>query len=159
MRGERTRTVLLVLMLLVSAIFTTTISLTLGQSERRLPGLVEDYVYVYRDNLGVPHIYASSVSDAYFALGYVMAEDRLFEMDLFRRSVAGRVAEILGPDAFEQDVVMRTLGVYQIAVDTWNGLYPGVTIPADIRQNLEQFSAGVNQFISDLTMYLQNIES
>jgi penicillin amidase len=123
---------------------------TRGESERWIPGLVEDYVYVYRDNWGVPHIYASSVSDAYFALGYVMAEDRLFQMDLFRRSVAGRLAEIMGSDAFELDVVMRTLGVYQIAVNTWNDMYPGAIIPPDIKKNLEQFSAGVNQYIADM---------
>ena len=150
MKGEKTSSILLMAILLIGALFSASMPLTGGQSERWLPGLVEDYVYVYRDNWGVPHIYATSVSDAYFALGYVMAEDRLFEMDLFRRSVAGRVAEILGPDAFEQDVLMRTLGVYQIAVDTWNNLYPSAIIPADVKQNLEQFSAGVNQYIADM---------
>jgi penicillin amidase len=150
MRGERISSVLLVIILLVGVLFSATTFVARGESEKWIPGLVEDYVYVYRDNWGVPHIYASSVSDAYFALGYVMAEDRLFQMDLFRRSVAGRLAEIFGPDAFEQDVVMRTLGVYQIAIDTWNDMYPSTIIPSDIKKNLEQFSAGVNQYIADM---------
>ncbi len=142
--------VLLVALLLISALPL----LTLGSSEILIPGIVDDYVHVYRDSWGVPHIYATSTSDAYFALGYVMAQDRLFEMDLFRRSVAGRVAEILGTPAFSQDVVMRTLGVYQIAVDTWNGIYPNAVVPPDIRQNLIQFSNGVNKYIASLVPFI-----
>ena len=109
-------------------------------------------VTVYRDNWGVPHIYAEEISDAYFALGHVMAEDRLFEMDLFRRTVSGRLAEIFGGLMLENDVTMRTLGVYQIALDTWNGLYPNVAIPPDIKENLRQFSNGVNRYIADLAI-------
>jgi penicillin amidase len=109
-------------------------------------------VTVYRDNWGVPHIYANNTHDAYFALGYVMAQDRLFEMDLFRRAVAGRLAEIFGDLMFKDDVRMRTLGIYQIAVDTWNGVYPDLVIPPEVKENLEMFSAGVNTYILDLTI-------
>jgi len=105
-------------------------------------------VTVYRDTWGVPHIYSRETSDAYYALGYVMAQDRLFEMDLFRRATAGRLAEIFGDIMFQDDALMRTLGIYKIAVDTWNGLYPGITIPPDVRKNLEQFSRGVNDYIA-----------
>ena len=106
-------------------------------------------VTVYRDDWGVPHIYAYDSHDAYYALGYVMAEDRLFEMDLFRRAVAGRLGEILGDLMFKDDVLMRTLGIYQIALDTWNGLYHDIAIPPEVKENLEMFSAGVNRYISD----------
>jgi penicillin amidase len=107
-------------------------------------------VTVYRDNWGVPHIYSRETSDAYYAMGYVMAQDRLFEMDLFRRATAGRLAELFGGLMFADDVVMRTLGIYKIANDTWNGLYPDITIPPDVRKNLEQFSNGVNAFIANI---------
>jgi penicillin amidase len=149
-RGEKLSKVIAIL--LVVLLMTSTMPLLTLGADRWIPGIVQDYVYVYRDNWGVPHIYAQSVSDAYFALGYVMAEDRLFEMDLFRRSVAGRVAEIMGPDAFSQDVLMRTLGVYQIALDTWNGVYPDCVVPDDIKENLQQFSSGVNRFIADIVI-------
>ena len=149
MRGERFSSALLCVILVAAALFSNAF-LTYGDSDRLIPGIVEDYVYVYRDNWGVPHIYAQSPSDAYFALGYIMAEDRLFQMDLYRRSVAGRVAEILGTDAFAQDALMKTLGLYQIALDTWNDLYPGNTVPSDIKENLQQFSNGVNRYIADM---------
>ena len=110
---------------------------------------VHSNVTVYRDDWGVPHIYAYDSHDAYYALGYVMAQDRLFEMDLFRRAVAGRLGEIFGDLMFEDDVLMRTLGIYQIALDTWNGLYPDIVIPPEVKENLEMFSAGVNRYISE----------
>ena len=111
---------------------------------------VHTNVTVYRDDWGVPHIYAYNSHDAYYALGYAMAEDRLFEMDLFRRAVAGRLGEIFGDLMFKDDVIMRTLGIYQIAVDTWDGLYSDIAIPPEVKENLEMFSAGVNHYISDL---------
>jgi len=110
---------------------------------------VHTNVTVYRDDWGVPHIYAYNSHDAYYALGYAMAEDRLFEMDLFRRAVAGRLGEIFGDLMFKDDVIMRTLGIYQIAVDTWDGLYSDIAIPPEVKENLEMFSAGVNRYISD----------
>jgi penicillin amidase len=91
----------------------------------------------------VPHIYAEETSDAYYALGYVMAQDRIFEMDLFRRSVAGRLSEIFGPSMLQTDMLMRTLGIYKIAQDSY------ASIPPDIKANLEQFARGVNRYIRE----------
>ncbi|HAI77428.1 MAG TPA: penicillin acylase family protein [Microscillaceae bacterium] len=68
-------------------------------------------VEVFYDEYGVPHIYAQNEEDAYFALGYVQAQDRLFQMDLLRRVGGGRLAEILGNEYLEQDKFMRTLGL------------------------------------------------
>ncbi|MDZ7649077.1 MAG: penicillin acylase family protein [Cytophagales bacterium] len=53
---------------------------------------------VLYDDYGVPHIYAQNDEDAYYALGYVHAQDRLFQMEMIRRPVGGRLSEILGPD-------------------------------------------------------------
>ena len=61
-----------------------------------LPGLQHD-VTVERDRWGVPHIRASSVEDLAEAQGYVMAQDRLWQMDLLRRVARGQLSEILGP--------------------------------------------------------------
>ena len=68
-------------------------------------------VEVYYDKYGVPHIYAKSEEDAYFALGYVHAQDRLFQMELLRRVGGGRLAEILGKDLIPTDKLFRTLGI------------------------------------------------
>jgi penicillin G amidase len=64
-------------------------------------------VEVIRDRWGIPHIYARNTDDLFFAQGYVQAQDRLWQMELWRRFNAGRLAEILGPDAFEHDRLMR----------------------------------------------------
>src|ERR1700712_2282437 len=60
-------------------------------------------VDVVRDAAGIPHVYAASDDDAWFVLGWLHAEDRLWQMEMSRRTAAGRLAEILGPGALETD--------------------------------------------------------
>ena len=79
-----------------------------------LEGL-QDEVKIYFDNFGIPHIYAANEEDAYFALGYVHAQDRLFQMELLRRVGAGRLAEIFGPALAKTDQFLRTVGINEIA--------------------------------------------
>ena len=66
-------------------------------------------VQVVRDEWGVPHIYAQNTDDLFFAQGYVMAQDRLWEMEWWRRELEGRLAEVLGPAALERDRLARLL--------------------------------------------------
>lgn len=73
-----------------------------------VPGLERD-VQVVRDTWGVPHIYARSTDDLFFAQGYVMAQDRLWQMEMWRRSAEGRLAEVLGPAAVPRDRLARLL--------------------------------------------------
>ena len=68
-------------------------------------------VRILRDRNGVPHIHAASEEDAYFAVGFLHAQDRLWQMEWGRRVAAGRLAEILGPGALAVDRFMRTLGL------------------------------------------------
>ena len=68
-----------------------------------------------RDRYGIPHIYAGRVEDTVCALGYVHAQDRLWQMDMFRRMSQGRLAEILGESVLEQDIFCRTLGFKRTA--------------------------------------------
>ena len=70
-------------------------------------------VQVRFDEFGVPHIYATNKKDAFTALGYVHAQDRLFQMEMLRRVGAGRLSEILGKDFIETDKFFRTLGIDQ----------------------------------------------
>ncbi len=60
-------------------------------------------VTVTRDRWGVPHIAAQSTKDLYFAQGFVMAQDRLWQMEMWRRGAEGRLAEVLGPSAVSRD--------------------------------------------------------
>src|SRR6186713_1277609 len=89
-------------------------SLPKTSGELHLPGLGAS-VEVLRDRHGIPHIYAASLEDAHFALGFVHAQDRLWQMEMNRRIAAGRMAEILGPGALETDRFLRTLGVRLVA--------------------------------------------
>jgi penicillin amidase len=72
-------------------------------------------VEVYFDPYAVPHIYARNEADAYFALGYVHAQERLFQMEIMRRIAAGRMAEILGEKLVKTDRLFRTIGIQQSA--------------------------------------------
>jgi penicillin amidase len=65
-------------------------------------------IEVIRDAMGIPHLYAATDADAYYASGYMQAVDRLFEMDLTRRRAHGRRAEVLGESAYDDDVRIRT---------------------------------------------------
>lgn len=82
--------------------------------ELKLSGLKEE-VDVKYDDFGVPHIYAKNETDVYFALGYVHAQDRLFQMEMLRRAAGGRLSEVLGPDLLKIDKLFRTLGINQFA--------------------------------------------
>ena len=75
----------------------------------------KDPVEILRDQWGVPHIYADSEHDLFFAQGFIHAEERLWQMEFNRRLVAGRVSEILGPVSIQLDRWMRTIGMRQVA--------------------------------------------
>ena len=98
-------------------------------------------VDVVRDANAVPHIYAQSAEDAYFALGFVHAQDRLWQMDFQRRVGAGRLSEVLGEAPLETDKFLRTLGVYRAAERTFDNLN------AQTRGALLAYTAGVNSFL------------
>ena len=95
-------------------------------------------VDVTRDVYGVPHIRARSDRDAFFALGFVHAQDRLWQMDFQRRFAAGRLSEVLGARTLASDRMMRTLGIYRLAEGTVARLSP------ELRTALEAYAAGVN---------------
>ncbi len=84
------------------------------QTWLNVPGL-SNSVSVYKDAYGIPHIYASNLTDLYFAQGYIQAEDRLFQMDLLRRAVRGTLAEIFGSGLVEQDLFLRAVGIPRAA--------------------------------------------
>ncbi len=89
-------------------------SLPVVEGELRLPGL-EAPVRVLRDALGVPLIEAETEHDAAMALGFVHAQDRLWQMEMSRRIGAGRLAEVVGGEGLAVDRFMRTLGLYRAA--------------------------------------------
>ena len=79
---------------------------------------LSDEVTVYFDDIGVPHINAQNQKDAYVALGYVHAQDRLWQMELMRRIAAGRLSEIFGKDLLRVDQFFGGLGIEEAADKT-----------------------------------------
>ncbi len=100
-------------------------------------------VSITRDERGVPTISAQSSDDAYFALGFVHAQDRLFQMDAMRRLGAGRLSEVLGPNTLETDRLMRTLGLYRMAEDQVASASPA------LKAALKAYSAGINAYMQN----------
>lgn len=117
-------------------------ALTPIDGEQRLVGL-RDTVEVIRDRWGIPHIYAQNTEDLFFAQGYVMAQDRLWQMEMWRREREGRMAEILGPQAVGRDRQARLLR-YRGPMDDreWTSYHP------DGKRIFEAYAAGVNAFIT-----------
>ena len=84
----------------------------------RVAKKLHDKVEIIRDSFGMPHIYAHSDEDAYFALGLCQAQDRLFQMDLARRAGRGRLSEILGTPLVKVDKMFRTLNA-TLSLEEW----------------------------------------
>jgi len=120
---------------------------SLPQYEGKQTIHVSKPVEVYFDSYGIPHIEAQNKRDAYKALGYVHAQERLFQMELLRRVGSGRLAEIIGPDVVKVDRVFRTLGVARYAKQCAEDLKnAGDTA---ILNEVQAYLDGVNEFIAN----------
>ncbi len=100
---------------------------------------------VYFDEFGVPHIYADNAEDAYMAMGFVHAQDRLFQMEMMRRVGTGTLAELLGEDLLEIDKFFRTLGIPKHA--KWSAEEWEKNGPSEIKSAVNAYIKGVNTFI------------
>jgi penicillin amidase len=96
---------------------------------------------VLRDGFGVPHIFAADEHDLFFLQGYVTAQDRLWQMDIYRRAASGRLAEVLGEPGLESDRFMRTLGLARAATLDQSAISAGTLA------TLGAFADGVNKFL------------
>ena len=102
-------------------------------------------VNVYRDEHGVPHIYAQNMDDLYFAQGYIHAQDRFWQMEFWRHVGQGRLAEIVGQDLVETDTFIRTVGWNRMA-QTHLAYYEREA--PEMMAVLEAYSAGVNAYLA-----------
>lgn len=100
-------------------------------------------VEIIRDQRGVPHIRAGSEADAFYALGFVHAQDRLFQMDFTRLIAQGRLSEFIGAQTLDSDRFMRMLDLVGQAEATLQALEP------EWRRMLDAYAAGVNAYLSD----------
>ncbi|GMQ27703.1 penicillin acylase family protein [Algoriphagus confluentis] len=103
-------------------------------------------VEVYFDQFGIPHIYAQNETDAYRALGYIHAKERLFQLEMLRRVGSGTLAEFLGKDLVEVDQFFHTLGIPKHAKESTAALLAQGNTPWRIAA--EAYVEGVNEFIA-----------
>lgn len=103
---------------------------------------LQDEVTVVRESWGIPHIYASNPHDLFFAQGYVHAQDRFWQMEFWRRIGAGRLSEILGESALDQDRFIRTVGWHRAAARELEAM------DEETLTVLEAYAEGVNAYIS-----------
>jgi penicillin G amidase len=106
-------------------------------------------VEVVRDGEGVPHIFAGDQDDLYAALGFVHAQDRLWQMELLRLTGQGRLSEVFGERTFTTDVFLRTLDLFGHAQRS------AAALPPDTRRALAAYARGVNAFLTRPTGWFE----
>ena len=110
--------------------------------EIQLEGL-DGTVDIYRDRMGIPHIYATTSHDLFFAQGYVHAQDRFWQMDTWRHIGSGTLSEMFGSGQVETDTFLRTLGWRVTAQEEYDGMDP------ESKAILDSYTAGVNAYLQD----------
>jgi len=134
----------IILLIILSAIIYLKTQKPNYSGEVTLRGLKTE-VEINYDDFGVPHIYAQNAEDAYFALGYAHAQDRLFQMEMLRRAASGRLSEVLGPDLLKVDKLFRTLGLNEFAKAQAKKFLSSDT--AAFQRAALAYQKGVNEFV------------
>ncbi|MFN4766570.1 MAG: penicillin acylase family protein [Ignavibacteria bacterium] len=116
---------------------------SIDKGEQLHSELVKDSVKVYRNKFSIPHIIAKNEHDAFIAMGYVHAQDRLWQMDIARRAGKGRLSEVFGEKALASDKFMRIMNLSEIA----DRLYASSS--KTTKQILEAYSSGINLFLTE----------
>jgi penicillin amidase len=117
---------------------------SLPQTSGEIPAAgLERKISIVRDDKGVPYVDASSDMDAYFAMGYLHAQDRLWQLEISRRLAQGRLSEVLGREALQEDVWMRTLDLYGAARSAWPALSD------EARASLQAYADGINAYLGE----------
>lgn len=108
-----------------------------------LSSSLESEVRIFRDERGMPHIYAENEHDLYFATGFVMAQERLWQMDLIRRATTGRLSEMFGPSMVQTDLFLRSLEITNKSKMILSSENP------EIIDCMKAFADGVNEYIDN----------
>ena len=138
----------LIILLLIAGVF-----LIRNVANRALPDYNKDVglagltgeVEVYRDEFGIPHVYAENEPDLYRVTGYLQAQDRLWQMDLLRRVTSGRLSEIFGEDYVDADQLFRSLRIPEKSRMVMAQTDPFIV------ECIEAYSDGINQYISSIS--------
>ena len=107
------------------------------------PASADDSTTIYRDEFGIPHIFAPTLADAAFAVGYAQAEDRLEELLKNYRRANGTMAEVFGPEHFQADLRQRVMRHAEISKARYEQISP------KMREVIESYQHGIKQFMTD----------
>ncbi len=135
--------IVLIVLIITSFFYTRRIIRKSFPVEKGLISISElkEEVRIYRDEFGVPYIEASNEDDLFFALGFVHAQDRLFQMDITRRAGMGKLSEILGVEALEYDLMFRVAGFDELAKKLYNN-------SSEQSKNIcKNYVKGINSFL------------
>jgi penicillin amidase len=140
--AKRSLIVILILVLgfTAFAVFTVRRSFPQIRGDLEVSGLMDE-VEIPRDELGVPHIYASNRHDLFFAQGFTHAQERFWQMDFWRHIGAGRLAEMFGESQVEADMFLRSLGFEALAEKELGDLTP------ESREILQAYTDGINAYL------------
>ncbi len=128
----------------VARAFLLVLAASLARAENITVDGLSERVEIIRDRWGVPHIYAQSVHDLFFAQAYITAKDRLWQIDLWRRIGTGKLAEVLGPSAIERDRLAREVMFRGDWNAEWSSYGPAT------REIVTAFTGGINAYIKSL---------
>ncbi|HAS42124.1 MAG TPA: hypothetical protein DCS93_16720 [Microscillaceae bacterium] len=109
---------------------------------------IKQQVEIFFDNYGIPHIYAQNIEDAYFALGYVQARERISQFEFFRRLGTGTLAEVIGINGAAFDVPTRTFGIVEQAKKSARLLKNSPNNA--LKKSITAYLKGVNTHLADL---------
>ena len=107
---------------------------------------VTEEIEIVRDTANVPHIFGKNDQDTLFALGYVHAQDRLWQMTMLRRTAQGRLSELFGAETLTVDMVVRRLGIYSASRASLSALR------SDTMAKLEAYAKGVNARLEEINL-------
>ncbi len=102
-------------------------------------------VQIYRDQFGIPHIWAATNRGLFEAYGYAVAQDRLWQLELNRRAARGKLAEILGPSQLNADRYARTVGYTDAELDR-----QFATLPAEVQEIFQAYTDGINRYLTQV---------
>lgn len=114
---------------------------------------LQDKVKITYDEFGVPYIDAQNANDAYFALGYAHAQERLFQMEMIRRLSSGKLAEILGPDLISVDKSMLSLGIRAMGERSADKFFNEIDAP--FKETSMAYLNGINTFIDEAILPIE----
>ncbi len=120
------------------------LALTSGSAQRIELSVRGEKVIIVRDSYGVPHVFADSLYGLLYGNGYAMAQDRLWQMERYRRQARGELAEIMGPSALEQDKAARTEGYTEEEMQRQIG-----RLAPELQEILQAYAEGVNAWIEE----------